>query len=347
MSIRKVAWVFASAAVLIGIGSLIWSSRGTILISEVVASCREDATRVCASEVAEGGGSGIDLEDITRYDGGSTSDATRETNRMIIVDCLRRHEHLLHHICRYNLVSYDNSRDDKYSHTREHQRQYIVPIIVCMYSLIPTAVLIYSLYMTVRIHQLQSTAIRLNRGNRGSEAEDGQGCSADTATIATDASCNNRIETIGFHNVDCVQGGILFELMAGTMNVIIKHDDGEGGAAAVRVLSQLAGRAIEIGSSAVVHTVNSRLMSSSDYHYVRECDKCLLDVSFTFTSCPVLSTGHVQPAWLSMDASRRLQASVGMRSHSVADDCTLCSAGGFWLFCESERGIVSGLSTDG
>jgi hypothetical protein len=165
-----------------------------------------------------------------------------------------------------------------------------VPIIVCMYSLIPTAVLVYSLYMTVRIHQLQSTAILLNRGNRGSEAEDGLGsgadtedglgcstdtedglgCSTDTATVATDASWNDRIETIGFHNVDCVQGGILFELMAGTMNVIIKHDDNEGGTAADRVLSQLAGRAIERGSSAVVHTVNSRLMSSSDYHYVRE-----------------------------------------------------------------------------
>lgn len=280
MTIRKVAWVLSSAAVLVGIGSLIWSSRGTILISEVIASCREDATRVCASEVAEGGGSGIDLEGITRYEGGSTSDTSLETSRMSLIDCLRRHEHLLHHICRYNLVSYDNSRDDKYSDTREHQRQYIVPIIVCMYSLIPTAVLVYSLYMTVRIHQLQSTAILLNRGNRGSEAEDGLGCSADTedglgcstdtATVATDASWNDRIETIGFHNVDCVQGGILFELMAGTMNVIIKHDDDEGGTAADRVLSQLAGRAIERGSSAVVHTVNSRLMSSSDYHYVRE-----------------------------------------------------------------------------
>lgn len=267
--IRKVAWVFASAAVLVGIGSLIWSSRGTIRISEVVASCREDATRVCASEVVEGGGTGIELEDITRYDGGSTSDATL-TDWTGLVDCLRRHEHLLHHICRYNLVSYDNSRDDKYSDARAHQRQYAVPIIVCMYSLIPTIALVYSLYMTFRIHQLQSSTIRLHRDNRTSEAEDGLGCSADIATGATGLSRNDRIETIGFHYDDCVQGGVLFELVGGTVNVIMKHDDdGEGGAVAVRVLSQLAGRATERTSSAVVHTVNSRLMSSSDYNYVR------------------------------------------------------------------------------
>lgn len=265
-----------SAAVLVGIGSLIWSSRGTIRISEVVASCREDATRVCASEVVEGGGTRINLEDnnvITLYDNGSSSDPTvvTDTDWTSLVDCLRRHEHLLHHICRYNLVSYDNSRDNKYSDARAHQRQYAVPIIVCMYLLIPTTLLVYSLYTTIRIHQ-RSTLIRLNRGNnRGSEAVDGLECSADaaSATGATGSSRNDRIETIGFHNDDCVRGGILFELVAGTMNVIIKHDDDEGGAVAVRVLSQLAGRAAERGSSVAVHTINSRLMSSSDYHYVR------------------------------------------------------------------------------
>jgi len=257
---RKASWVFATAVVLVGIGSIIWPNTGTINISEVIASCREDASRVCASEVAEGG-TGMDLEDIHHNGDASTIDNATLSHWTSIVDCLRRQEHLLYRICRYNLSSFD-SRDNKYSDERAHQRKYAVAIIVFMYSIIPIAALVYSLYTTVRIQQLQSTVIRLSRSRDGASGRPG-------------SLLNDHIESIGFHYDDCAHGRVLFEVEAGTLNVIIKHDDGEGCAIAARVLSELAGRAIERGSAAIVYTVNSRLMARSDYRYVRPTLDCI------------------------------------------------------------------------